>query len=76
MLAFWSPRGWQSAAWSRRWLPRFMPAWMAQDLRQMAERFVSDGMRPGAGDVERLVQLLGRLLRTYGAFAAEHAPAG
>lgn len=42
----------------------------------MAERFVSDGMRRGAGDVERLMQLQGRPLRRYGAFAAEHAPAG
>lgn len=45
-------------------------------MRQMAERFISDGMRPGAGDVERLMPLLGRPLRTYGAIAAEHAPAG
>ena len=33
-------------------------------------------MLPGAGDVERLMQLLGRPLRTYRAFAAEHASAG
>lgn len=57
-------------------LRQFMPAWMAYDMRQMAERFISDGMLPGAGDVERLMQLLGRPLRTYGAFAAEHASAG
>jgi len=55
---------------------QFMPAWMAYDMRQMAERFISDGMLPGAGDVERLMQLLGRPLRTYAAFAAEHASAG
>lgn len=53
-----------------------MPAWMAYDMRQMAERFISGGMLPGAGDVERLMQLLGRPLRTYGAFAADHASAG
>ncbi len=57
-------------------LRQFMPAWMAYDMRQMAERFISDGMLPGAGDVERLMQLLGRPLRTYGAFAAEHASGG
>ncbi len=57
-------------------LRQFMPAWMAYDMRQMAERFISDGMLPGAGDVERLMQLLGRPLRTYAAFAAEHASAG
>ena len=57
-------------------LRQFMSAWMAYDMRQMAERFISDGMLPGAGDVERLMQLLGRPLRTYGAFAAEHASAG
>ena len=57
-------------------LRQFMPAWMAYDMRQMAERFISDGMMPGAGDVDRLVQLLGRPLRTYAAFAAEHASAG
>lgn len=57
-------------------LRQFMPAWMAYDMRQMAERFISDGMLPAAGDVERLMQLLGRPLRTYGAFAAEHASAG
>lgn len=57
-------------------LRQFMPAWMAYDMRQMAERFISDGMLPSAGDVERLMQLLGRPLRTYAAFAAEHASAG
>lgn len=57
-------------------LRQFMPAWMAYDMRQMAERFISDGMLPGPGDVERLMQLLGRPLRTYGAFAAEQASLG
>jgi hypothetical protein len=36
----------------------------------MAERFVSDGMIPEAGDVERLTQLLGRPLHSYRDFAA------
>lgn len=46
-------------------LRQFMPSWMAYDMRQMAERFQSDGMIPEAGDVERLTTLLGRPLRTY-----------
>jgi uncharacterized protein YbjT (DUF2867 family) len=46
-------------------LRQFMPSWMAYDMRQMAERFQTDGMIPEAGDVERLTTLLGRPLRTY-----------
>ena len=57
-------------------LRQFMPPWMAYDMRQMAERFISDGMLPGAGDVERLMQLLGRPLRSYRGFATEVAAAG
>ncbi|WP_288479038.1 NmrA family NAD(P)-binding protein, partial [uncultured Pseudomonas sp.] len=34
----------------------FMPAWMAYEMRLMAERYVSDGMLPQPGDRERLVQ--------------------
>ncbi|NTZ83403.1 NmrA/HSCARG family protein [Burkholderia metallica] len=49
---------------------RFMPKWMAYEMRLMAERFVSDGMVPEAGDVERLTTILGRPLRTYRDFAA------
>ena len=52
-------------------LRQFMPAWMAYDMRQMAERFLTDGMVPETGDVERLSQLLGRPLRSYRDFAAE-----
>lgn len=37
----------------------------------MGERFLTDGMLPGAGDVERLTTLLGRPLRTYRDFVAE-----
>jgi len=47
-----------------------MPAWMAYDMRLMAERFLTDGMVPDAGDVERLTRLLGRPLRSYRDFAA------
>ncbi|NZD48393.1 SDR family oxidoreductase [Rhizobium leguminosarum] len=52
-------------------LKQFMPAWMAYDMRLMGERFLTDGMRPEAGDVERLTALLGRPLRSYSAFASE-----
>lgn len=52
-------------------LATFMPKWMAYEMRLMAERYVSDGMIPGAGDVERLTKLLGRRLHSYRGFAAE-----
>ncbi|TDK35654.1 NAD-dependent epimerase/dehydratase family protein [Rhizobium deserti] len=51
-------------------LATFMPKWMAYEMRLMAERYVSDGMVPEAGDVERLTRLLGRPLHSYRAFAA------
>jgi len=50
-------------------LRQFMPPWMAYDMRLMGEHFVSDGMVPEAGDVERLTALLGRPLRSYRDFA-------
>jgi uncharacterized protein YbjT (DUF2867 family) len=53
----------------------FMPRWMAYDMRLMAERYVSDGMVPEAGDVERLVGILGRPLHTYREFASNLAAA-
>jgi len=46
-------------------LRQFMPSWMAFDMRLMSERFISDGMVPAAGDVERLTTLLGRPLHSY-----------
>ena len=49
----------------------FLPKWMAYEMRLMAERFVSDGMRPEAGDIERLTRMLGRPLRSYREFVAE-----
>ncbi len=52
-------------------LKQFVPAWMAYDMRLMGERFLTDGMLPDAGDVDRLTQLLGRQLRTYRDFALE-----
>ncbi|USX29433.1 NmrA/HSCARG family protein [Oxalobacteraceae bacterium OTU3CINTB1] len=56
-------------------LATFMPKWMAYEMRLMAERYVSDGMIPEAGDVERLTKLLGRPLHSYRNFAREIAPA-
>ena len=49
----------------------FMPKWMAYKMRLMAERYVSDGMIPEAGDVERVTTLLGRPLHSYRSFASE-----
>ena len=54
-------------------LRRFMPSWMALDMRLMAERFVTEGMVPEAGDVARLQALLGRPLRTYRDYVAQIA---
>lgn len=56
-------------------LRKIMPGWMAYDMRLMGERFLSDGMRPGAGDVERITARLGRPLRSYRDFVAEIAAA-
>jgi hypothetical protein len=42
-------------------------------MRLMAERYVSDGMVPAPGDVERLTTILGRPLRSYRDFATEIA---
>ena len=56
-------------------LRQFMPSWMAFDMRLMAERFLTEGMLPEAGDVARLETLLGRPLRSYRNFAAEIAAA-
>jgi uncharacterized protein YbjT (DUF2867 family) len=54
-------------------LTNFMPTWMAYEMRLMAERFVSDGMIPEDGDVERLTKLLGRPLHAYRDFARQIA---
>ena len=48
-----------------------MPSWMAFDMRVMSERFLTEGMVPEAGDVERLTKLLGRPLRSYRDFVSE-----
>jgi uncharacterized protein YbjT (DUF2867 family) len=52
-------------------LRQFMPTWMAFDMRLMSERFLIDGMIPEPGDVERLMALLGRPLRSYRDFVSE-----
>lgn len=52
-------------------LASFMPRWMAYEMRLMAERYVTDGMVPEAGDVERLTGLLGRPLHSYRGFVNE-----
>lgn len=54
-------------------LRQFMPSWMAYDMRLMSERFITDGMIPDAGDVQRLTALLGRPLHSYREFAAQVA---
>jgi uncharacterized protein YbjT (DUF2867 family) len=54
-------------------LKAFMPSWMAFDMRLMAERFLTDGMLPEAGDVDRLTTLLGRPLRSYRDYIAQIA---
>lgn len=53
----------------------FMPKWTAYEMRLMAERYVTDGMIPEAGDVERLTRILGRPLHSYRDFAAQIAAA-
>lgn len=47
----------------------FMPKWMAYEMRLMAKRYVSDGLIPDEGDVERLTGMLGRSLHSYRDFA-------
>ena len=54
-------------------LRQFMPGWMAYDMRLMSERFLTEGMIPETGDVERLTTMLGRSLRSYRDFASEVA---
>lgn len=51
-------------------MARFLPGWMAYEMRLMAERYVSHGMVPEAGDRERLTALLGRPLHGYRETAA------
>lgn len=54
-------------------LASIMPKWMAYEVRLMAEHYVSHGMVPNAGDVERLTQILGRPLHSYRDFASQLA---
>ncbi|WP_420141423.1 SDR family oxidoreductase [Sphingomonas sp.] len=48
-----------------RTMATFMPAWMAYEMRLMAERYVSVGMVPEEGDADRLTAMLGRPLHNY-----------
>jgi uncharacterized protein YbjT (DUF2867 family) len=52
-------------------LRQFMSSWMAFDMRLMAERFLTEGMVPEAGDVDRLTTLLGRPLHSYRDYVAQ-----
>ena len=54
-------------------LLNFMPSWMAYDMRLMSERFLTEGMNPDQGDVERLTTMLGRPLHSYRDFASQIA---
>ena len=54
-------------------MAQHMPSWMAYDMRLMSERFITDGMVPAAGDVDRLTALLGRPLHAYREFAMQVA---
>ncbi|WP_085918828.1 SDR family oxidoreductase [Halomonas sp. CSM-2] len=50
-----------------------MPSWMTYDMRLMSERFITEGMLPNTGDVDRLTALLGRPLHSYREFATQAA---
>jgi uncharacterized protein YbjT (DUF2867 family) len=52
-------------------LRKFLPSWMAFDMRLMSERFLTHGMLPESGDRQSLTTLLGRPLRSYQDFVAE-----
>jgi uncharacterized protein YbjT (DUF2867 family) len=52
-----------------------VPAWMAYDMRLMMAGIQTLGMHGEPGAVQRLEAILGRPLRTYGAFVAEVAAA-
>lgn len=56
-------------------LAQVMPPWMAYEMRLMAERYVSNGMVPDVGDVERLTTILGRPPHSYREFASQVAAA-
>ena len=52
-------------------MARFMPNWMAYEMRHMSERYISEGMIPQTGDVDRLTAILGRPLHTYRDFVVK-----
>jgi hypothetical protein len=55
-------------------LRKVMPAWMAFDIRLMAERFSTDGMVPEDGMCSIRRSRWGRPLRSYRDFATDVAP--
>ena len=77
--AIWSQATGQSVAYGGDDLDRAfedrlaadMPGWQAHDLVAMFRGCQREGMRGPPGAADRLVDLLGRPLRTYEAFAAE-----
>lgn len=52
---------------------RFMPPWLAFDLRLMYEYFIAHGLLAGEEDLARQTRLLGHPPRRFEAFAAETA---
>ncbi|WP_438345970.1 NmrA/HSCARG family protein [Methylorubrum populi] len=62
-----------TAAFEQNLRQKHVPGWMAFDMRLMCERFLSLGMLPEVGDVDRLTALLGRPLRSYRDFASQFA---
>ncbi len=50
-------------------LAHHAPGWMAMDMRLMLDRFCADGMAARPGDVERMMELLGRKPISYADFA-------
>lgn len=63
--------GGDDTAMLERQLQQFGPAWLAYDMRLMADGFQQHGMVPEEGDVERLETRLQRPLRSYRAFVRE-----
>lgn len=57
-------------------LRRFMPGWMAFDMRLMSERFSVGGVVPERGDAHRLTTLRGRPMLACREFAAQVAASG
>lgn len=59
-------------AWEQQAL-RFLPAWMAFDLRLMYALFQTEGLKATPTDIERQTRLLGRAPRSFEDFSVETA---